>query len=204
MKQIPLVIFFATGLITSSATFAATVSADGKNWRQLTETGGLSFNTITTLCPIGGGACSGAYDGWTWATVSEVQSLFQTYNATFVANGGVSTVGAVGNNNPWAPSFLADFNKTQGTTGTYENVAGWTATASDSTWAFIGEVSDSFLVSASYPDLMRTITSTRTGSIPGRGVWLYETSPVPLPAAAWLFISALGGLVVAKRKQLKA
>lgn len=26
---------------------------------------------------------------------------------------------------------------------------------------------------------------------------------VPLPAAAWLFISALGGLVVAKRKQLK-
>jgi hypothetical protein len=29
-------------------------------------------------------------------------------------------------------------------------------------------------------------------------------SPVPLPAAAWLFISALGGLVVAKRKQLKA
>jgi hypothetical protein len=27
---------------------------------------------------------------------------------------------------------------------------------------------------------------------------------VPVPAAAWLFISALGGLVVAKRKQLKA
>jgi hypothetical protein len=31
-----------------------------------------------------------------------------------------------------------------------------------------------------------------------------EVSQVPLPAAAWLFISALGGLVVAKRKQLKA
>lgn len=29
-------------------------------------------------------------------------------------------------------------------------------------------------------------------------------SQVPLPAAAWLFISALGGLVVAKRRQLKA
>jgi hypothetical protein len=29
-------------------------------------------------------------------------------------------------------------------------------------------------------------------------------SAVPLPAAAWLFISALGGLAVAKRKQLKA
>lgn len=33
---------------------------------------------------------------------------------------------------------------------------------------------------------------------------LYDSTPeVPLPAAAWLFISALGGLVVAKRKQLK-
>ena len=31
-----------------------------------------------------------------------------------------------------------------------------------------------------------------------------QVSQVPLPAAAWLFISALGGLVVAKRKQLKA
>jgi hypothetical protein len=31
-----------------------------------------------------------------------------------------------------------------------------------------------------------------------------EVTAVPLPAAAWLFISALGGLVVAKRKQLKA
>ncbi len=31
-----------------------------------------------------------------------------------------------------------------------------------------------------------------------------EFSPVPLPAAAWLFLSALGGLAVLKRKQLKA
>jgi hypothetical protein len=32
----------------------------------------------------------------------------------------------------------------------------------------------------------------------------FDVATVPLPAAAWLFISALGGLVVAKRKQLKA
>jgi hypothetical protein len=32
----------------------------------------------------------------------------------------------------------------------------------------------------------------------------FEVSAVPLPAAAWLLISALGGLVVAKRRQLKA
>lgn len=29
-------------------------------------------------------------------------------------------------------------------------------------------------------------------------------SEVPLPAAAWLFMSAIGGLVVSKRKQLRA
>ena len=33
---------------------------------------------------------------------------------------------------------------------------------------------------------------------------LTHFAPVPLPAAAWLFISALGGLVVAKRRQQKA
>ncbi len=31
-----------------------------------------------------------------------------------------------------------------------------------------------------------------------------NVNPVPLPAAAWLFMSTLGGLVVAKRRQLKA
>jgi hypothetical protein len=33
---------------------------------------------------------------------------------------------------------------------------------------------------------------------------IWTPTAVPLPAAAWLFISAIGGLVVAKRRQLKA
>ncbi|MFT5710200.1 MAG: hypothetical protein ACI8QT_000892 [Halioglobus sp.] len=42
-------------------------------------------------------------------------------------------------------------------------------------------------------------SGTTAGTLQG-----YAVSSVPIPAAAWLFISALGGLVVAKRKQLKA
>lgn len=41
-------------------------------------------------------------------------------------------------------------------------------------------------------------------SIFGSASGAFEVSAVPLPAAAWLLISALGGLVVAKRRQLKA
>ena len=45
--------------------------------------------------------------------------------------------------------------------------------------------------------------STNTGGVDN---WSFQitTTVIPIPAAAWLFISALGGLVVAKRKQLKA
>jgi hypothetical protein len=49
-----------------------------------------------------------------------------------------------------------------------------------------------------------SIDSTVVGFIGNSyGTWTRVPEVVPLPAAAWLFISALGGLVVAKRKQLK-
>ena len=173
MKQIVWAIVFATGIFTSSASFAATVSADGKNWRQLTETTGFSFDSVTNRCPIGGGACGGAFDGWTWATVTEVQSMFQTYNSAFVVNGGTSDFEASGNNNAWATAFLTDFNKTGGAAGNYPFVSGWTATEIDPTFAYFGEVSDSFLNDRG--DRMRTARSPSDAGSPLRGVWLYET-----------------------------
>ncbi len=130
--------------------------------------------------------------------------MFQTYNSAFVVNGGLSDIDLATNNNAWATLFLADFNKTGGASGFFPFVQGWTATLRDSNFAYFGEVSDSFLA-APRGDRMRTgRTPISAVGSPLRGVWLYETSPVPIPAAAWLFISALGGLVVAKRKQLKA
>lgn len=204
MKNIIWTIAFAAGICTSNAGFAATVSVDGKNWRQLTETTGLSFNAIANRCPVGGGACSGTLDGWTWATVTEVQSMFQTYNSAFAVNGGLSDIDPETNNNAWATAFLADFNKTLGAPGFFPTVQGWTATLQTSSFAYFGEVTDSFLAAPS-GDRMRTgRTPISAVGSPLRGVWLYETSPVPLPAGAWLFISAISGLVVAKRKQLKA
>ena len=203
IKSVIGTIALATGIITSTASVAATVSVDGKNWRQLTETTGFSFNAVASLCPEGGGACSGSLDGWTWATVNEVQSLFHSYNPAFVVNGGLSDTDPETNNNAWASAFLADFNKTLGAPGFFPTVQGWTATLRDSTFAYFGEVSDSFLA-APTGDRMRTgRTPISAGGSPLRGVWLYETSPVPLPAAAWFFLSAMGGLVAAKQRQLQ-
>jgi len=42
------------------------------------------------------------------------------------------------------------------------------------------------------------------GALATGGTYSITPRVVPLPAAAWLFISALGGLVVAKRRQQKA
>jgi hypothetical protein len=44
----------------------------------------------------------------------------------------------------------------------------------------------------------------KTQGFRGGGSISAVVSSVPIPTAAWLFVSALGGLLVAKRKQLKA
>ncbi len=175
MKTILWVIALATGIFTSGASSAATVFADGKNWRQLTETTGFSFDAVANHCPIGGGACTGVFDGWTWATVTEVQSLFESYNIGFIVNGGTSDFEAPDNDNPWATAFLTDFNRTGGAPGNFPFVSGWTAIEIDSTFSYFGEVSDSFLNDLG--DRMRTARSPRTAGFPLRGVWLYETQP---------------------------
>lgn len=175
MKYILWAIFFTAGVMTSTASLADNVFADGKNWRQLTETTGFSFDAVSNHCPIGGGACSGTFDGWTWATVTEVQSMFQTYNSAFVVNGGTSDIESPGNQEDWATAFLADFNKTGGVDGNFPFVSGWTATEIDSTFSYFGEVANSFL--NDFGDRMRTDRSPRSAGFPLRGVWLYETAP---------------------------
>jgi hypothetical protein len=67
------IILAASILLLSGQVNAAVI--DGTDWRQLTETNGFSWNEIATVCPSGGGACSGSlgltnFDGWIWATVS--------------------------------------------------------------------------------------------------------------------------------------
>jgi len=66
---------------------AATVFADGKEWRQVTDTVMTSWNTLAASCDTTSGVCGGAYSGWTWANGFEVSEAFSDL---IVANDGVT------------------------------------------------------------------------------------------------------------------
>ena len=65
--------------------YTDTITANGKEWLQVSLFTNLSWNDINAACPVGnGGICSGTlngYDmeGWTWASAADVQTMFDVY-----------------------------------------------------------------------------------------------------------------------------
>lgn len=104
--------------------------------------------------------------------------------------------------NPWITNLASVGLDDTGTFGALGAVADNSAGADFVlTWTIMADTGSGYIPindvqQPAGPPYDQTRSSVATG--------FYHTSAVPLPAAAWLFISALGGLVVAKRKQLKA
>ena len=65
----------------------AGVIVGDKEWRQVTETVNFSWNDFSSVCNTSDGSCSGSltngtlgtvsFDGWTWASWTDVAGLFQ-------------------------------------------------------------------------------------------------------------------------------
>jgi large repetitive protein len=120
---------------TLISTIAAAQGVDdghGKQWRQLTDTVGVSWNEVAEVCPRDGiSACSGAagghdLTGWVWATDSEVIELFSNYAPDILTSPNVQ-----GQQYFFAASaFFSSFRPTFSFFITYQTgqfVAGWTA-----------------------------------------------------------------------------
>src|SRR4051794_14485955 len=79
----------AAGLALASAgtptAAAALVDAHGREWRQLYETTGLSFDQVASVCPRDAVTpCSGTVGGrdlnrWVWGTKEQVRELLSEY-----------------------------------------------------------------------------------------------------------------------------
>jgi RTX calcium-binding nonapeptide repeat (4 copies) len=101
----------------------------GREWRQLTETTGLSWAQVATVCPQDGVTpCSGAVGGrdltgWTWATGDQLLTLLQVFDPT------ISWENPVGG--LWAGIYFLDvFRPTAWFANTYsawESASGWSA-----------------------------------------------------------------------------
>jgi hypothetical protein len=197
--------FSAHAAFTDHGTYSSDDST-GLDWLKLTGSAGQTYDNAETLNP-----------GWRYAVESEVDDLFATL---FLDSGYVDGTTAGEQNAHWSrqstktgtwPQFLAVVN--------WENIMGRTTEAAPGDFYSFGlylrendpvlramgtrnlnanssRLADNWVYSDEY-----TLNASIFNGTAGYGTFLVRTSEVPIPAAAWLFGSALLGLGVFKRRK---
>ncbi|MEZ5571390.1 MAG: hypothetical protein R3E64_05135 [Halioglobus sp.] len=189
---------------SASVMITDTIIADGRVWAQpdlfLQAPGVPNWYAIDAVCPAG--VCAGdwqingaTYDmeGWTWAAVEDVNSLFNYYL-------GANTFGS----DPQqlqgqliAAVFFADGWRATHFTNSSILLSALTRTSSDRFPDFAHEGSVSHIPSGIGVDTWATSPYSRKNGVwsPGNllsyGGWFYRSAEVPLPSSLTLFISAL-------------
>ncbi|WP_101756743.1 hypothetical protein [Oceanicoccus sp. KOV_DT_Chl] len=227
------------GLILSISTNAAIIdlgsvtrdTGSGLDWLDLTETVGISYNSVTSEFGEGG-----LFEGYRYATAAEFDQLVTNFGYapansdcnlgykycdtaitgdSFLVEHMIKTLGDVGK---YWYSLGIDLNNRVSSQG-----AGWAAGMLDqyyqdpATAGYIStaRISDKELVSrynfqptVDYDDFVVTLNSqaTLTTRYAAVGSFLvkdneFYIAPVPIPSAIWLFSSALIGLAGIKRKK---
>jgi hypothetical protein len=194
------VVITLTGATTATAATIAYTDALGRQWRQVTETTGLSWNDANSVCS--GGLCFadfGSFDltGWTWASATDVASLFNEFIQPAT---GTPFTGLLSEaNSSWAPLFLGTFAPTDTSPANF--VGGWTSTPS-SNLAMAAFLVDFTGLSS---DIARVTVRNRALSDPAYGLWLYQvpapTPVAPIPEPATLLLVGLGAAGLAVRKR---
>ena len=163
----------------------------GLQWLDLTETYGLTYSFVSGEFGTGG-----QFEGFRYATNAEVQNLWSNWSIDLSA--GAPTSASTDPNVEIAASFLgntwniyASWDYPFGASGitANSNVTGHNAMgAYQSEWGVVYETDGNITV------------SDTLSNIQPYGSYLVLASPVPVPAAAWLFGSVLIGIVEIRRK----
>src|SRR5262245_12388292 len=116
-----------------------------KEWRQLTDTAGATWNQLATACPQDGQTpCAGSVGtvdltGWVWATDAQVLALFSYTEPAIIGNRSIAGQVYFGS----AQTFLQSFTPTFSSCQTYACSAfagGWTS-SSDAGGSIAGSAS---------------------------------------------------------------
>lgn len=96
-----------------------TVLADGKEWAQVDLFTGLSWIDISAVCSVDNGVCSGVLNGynmtgWTWASLDNVNALFNFYIGAEVLGPGPDDYHDSADSK-WATAFFNQWRATGGT-----------------------------------------------------------------------------------------
>lgn len=154
---------------------------DGKAWRQLTETTGLSWTQVAQVCPRDGATpCSGIIGGrdlrgWIWATSEQVTTLLAHYEPAILTSSIVSGPQVFFT----AENFFSAFRPTFSFALTYQagqNASGWTASTDTSgapIAAGVGNGHNSVSISGSFSV---TPVAGPDETSPSRGVFLWHAA----------------------------
>ncbi|CAA0114147.1 Uncharacterised protein [Halioglobus japonicus] len=189
---------------------ADTVTVDGNEWAQVDLFTNLSWWDIWSACPSGecqdGATLNGNnMRGWRWASVDDINGLFNSYIGSEALGPGPSDFFEI--DSLWAPAFYADGWRPTSTNSTLTTTHGWSSTAgptwSESYQAFLYEIhlpNESDRAYTGYNET-RTNTSDFTGAWFYREVAIPPPSGVPAPATLILVSLTLAGLGWARRKK---
>ena len=200
----------AIGVLFSQNIYASIVSNDwqsnGDNlisrdtitqleWLDLTETNGLTFDYVSNQLGVGG-----EFEGWRYATSTEVVELWNNFNIDLVSTPYHNT-GPVNNDLIIATSFLGNILNEYSTVYSYGALGITSDTNAANQLLRLGSfnihVTSNYYETTeqgNYWDSSRE--SLTTGSYLVRHV-----TPVPIPAAIWLFFSGIIGLAALTKRQ---
>jgi len=188
-------------LVLSTSSQAALISLDwnntddnlithdtvtGLNWLDLTETRGMTYETVTSQ-----------FNGWRYATTAEVVNLWANFNVNLSSSSVFNNASIVEQGVYDAALILGDTEVLAQAGYPYSGTRGITA-ENDAIGAWVSNDPNYGVYTIHWYD---GFSSQSPGS-DYFGSYLVEVSAVPVPAAVWLFGSGLIGLVgFARRKK---
>lgn len=175
-------------------------------WRQLTETSGLTWNELASVCALETGTCSGTVrgvdlSGWTWANSSQVTALFNRLGVPLNGYVAATPSGAA-----WIQAMVDQDGAGSADTGAFyatggnHVVMGWERDERWGDYAVTSYVVDDGVWARAriFGDQKKFISSEMVGA------WLFSEyrapADVPEPATPGLLAAGIAALMVLRKR----
>ena len=177
--------FFGAGSVTRD-------DVSGLEWLDLSQSATLNYSTVSAALGVGG-----RFVGWRYASVAEVEGFWISGGIPYTGTGTYSTTAVLALQNLWGLTYI-DNTPINTAYYSYAMTANQPATGSAQVsqlvcFATSGSISACGALSVSSPLSYATLASA-----------LVRPSVVPVPAAVWLFGTALIGLVGFSKRNFRA